>query len=217
MSLTGLRVDDLIAPGDEGDEDYRKARDAPKKEFNFKHWTSDAAGEPEFCGNRLTRYDESWSWKLQQEEYLKKIKPMTTVKKAADVELRPNEVSALRGLVGALQWASTQSSPHLSATVSLLCGSVSGATQSVTEGANKALRFAKANADASLRFQRLGPLSDLCLIAISDAAWGVRQDHLSQGGFFALLAHKKIEGEMDQPYVILEWRSYNSQKFREVR
>ena len=80
---------------------------------------------------------------------------MTTVKKAADEELRPSEVSALRGLLGALQWASTQSSPHFSASISLLCGSVNGATQSIAEGANKVLRFAKANADASLRFQRL--------------------------------------------------------------
>ena len=208
VSLIGLHVDDLIGAGDESDEDYQKAREALKKEFNFKHWTSDVAGELEFCGNRLTRCEDE-SWKLQQEDYLKKIKPMTTVKKAADEELRPSEVSALRGLLGALQWASTQSSPHLSASISLLCGNVNGATQSVAEGANKTLRFAKANADASLRFQRLGPLSDLCMIAISDAAWGIRQDHLSQGGFFILLAHRKmLEGEMDQPYMILEWRSY---------
>lgn len=133
----------------------------------------------------------------------------TTIKKAADEELRPNEVNALRGLLGALQWASTQSSPHLPASISLLCGSVNGATQSIAEGANKALRFAKANADASLRFQRLGPFNDLRMIAISDAAWGVRQDHVSQGGFFILLAYRKmLEGEMDQSYVILEWRSY---------
>ena len=185
-----------------------KAREALKKEFNFKHWTTDEKGELEFCGNKLTKGDDE-SWRLQQEDYLKKIKPMSTVKKNEEEELRGSEVSSLRGLLGALQWASTQTSPHLSASISLLRGNVNGATQSVANAANKTLRFAKMNSDASVRFQHLGPLQDLCMVAVSDAAWGVRADNLSQGGFFVLLAHKKmLTGEMDQPYVILEWRSY---------
>ena len=196
VSLIGLHVDDLIGAGDEGDECYRQAREALRKEFNFKHWTTDEKGELEFCGNKLTKGDDE-SWRLQQQDYLKKIKPMSTVKKNEDEELRSSEVSSLRGLLGALQWASTQTSPHLSASISLLCGNVNGATQSVANAANKTLRFAKMNSDASVRFQHLGPLQDLCMVAVSDAAWGVRADNLSQGGFFVLLAHKKmLAGEL---------------------
>ena len=111
--------------------------------------------------------------------------------------------------MGALQWATTQTAPHLSASISILCGNVSGASQSVSDAANKALRFSKSNADVGLVFQRLGPLQELCLLAISDAAWGVRTDHLSQGGFFILLAHRKVlEGEPDHQYVVLDWRSF---------
>ena len=109
---------------------------------------------------------------------MKKIKPMTTTTKRQEDELRSNEVSSLRGLLGALQWASTQTSPHMSASISILCGNVSGATQSVAEAGNKTLRFGKSNADIGLIFQRLGPLEDLCFLSISDAAWGVRSDHL---------------------------------------
>ena len=208
VSLIGLHVDDMIGAGDETDEVYLKARESLKKEFNFKHWTTEEKGELEFCGNKLTAC-ENGAWKLQQEEYMKKIKPMTTTAKKQDDELRPGEVSSLRGLLGALQWASTQTSPHMSASISILCGNVSGATQSVAEAANKTLRFGKSNADIGLTFQRLGPLEDLRLLSISDAAWGVRSDHLSQGGYFVLLTHKKaLEGEPDQPYVIIDWRSF---------
>eukprot|EP00913_Durusdinium_trenchii_P001396 g1291.t1 len=67
-----------------------KAREALKKEFNFKHWTTDEKGELEFCGNKLTKGDDE-SWRLQQEDYLKKIKPMSTVKKNEEEELRGRE------------------------------------------------------------------------------------------------------------------------------
>ena len=208
VSLIGLHVDDMIGAGDENDKVYLKAREALKLEFNFKHWTTDDKGELEFCGNKLTAC-ENGRWKLQQEEYMKKIKPMTTTTKKQEDELRPNETTSLRGLLGALQWASTQTSPHMSASISILCGNVSGATQSVAEAANKTLRFGKSNADIGLIFQLLGPLEDLCFLSISDAAWGVRSDHLSQGGYFILLTHKKaLQGEPDQPYVTIDWRSF---------
>ena len=47
------------------------------------------------------------------------------------------------------------------------------------------------------------------MIALSDAAWGVRKNHESQGGYFVLLMNvKALQGQLDQPYVVLDWRSY---------
>ena len=77
--MIGLHVDDMIGAGDEGDSDYIKAREALRKEFNFKHWTTEDKGELEFCGSKLTQLSDG-AWKIQQEEYLKKIKPMSPVK-----------------------------------------------------------------------------------------------------------------------------------------
>ena len=115
----------------------------------------------------------------------------------------------LRGLLGALQWPATQTSPHLSASVSLLCGEVNAATVSTATQANKLLRFAKANSDVGLQFSDLGQLHELCMIALSDAAWGVRKNHESQGDYFVLLMNvKALQGQLDQPYVVLDWRSY---------
>ena len=118
VSLIGLHVDDMIGAGDETNEVHLKARAALKQELNFKHWTTDDKGELEFCGNKLTAC-ENGAWRLQQEEYMKKIKPMTTTAKKQEDELRPSEVSSLRGLLGALQWASTQTSPHMSTSISM--------------------------------------------------------------------------------------------------
>ena len=119
------------------------------------------------------------------------------------------EQTSLRTLLGALQWPATQSSPHLSASVSLLCGDVKSASVATAQEANKTLRFAKTNSDACTMFPKLGPLNELCVVAMSDAAWGIRKDSKSQGGYLVVLTHKRVlEGAMDQPYIILDWRSY---------
>ena len=77
---------------------------------------------------------------------------------------------------------------------------------STAQQANKLLRFSKNNADTGLKFTQLGKL---CMVALSDAAWGVRRNSGSQGGYFVLLMHSKVlQGHMDQPYIILDWRSF---------
>ncbi|CAL1145140.1 unnamed protein product [Cladocopium goreaui] len=145
-----------------------------------------------------------------KQDYVQKIKPLTLSDFSDENrKLTGKEVSMLRGLLGALQWPATQTSPHLSASVSLLCGEVSAATVSTATQANKLLRFAKANNDVGLQFADLGQLHELCMIALSDAAWGVRKNHESQGGYFVLLMNvKALQGHLDQPYVVLDWRSY---------
>ena len=89
--------------------------------------------------------------------------------------------TALRGLLGALQWPATQTSPHLQSAVSLMAGCVTAATTKPLESANKALRYAKANADVGLDFRHLGPREDMTFVAFSDASlaavltWQVRE------------------------------------------
>ena len=66
--------------------------------------------------------------KLFQQTYVEKIHPMTIPRShGPDVELTSKEITALRGLCGALQWPSVQSSPHLQASVSLAAGQVNSA------------------------------------------------------------------------------------------
>lgn len=110
--------------------------------------------------------------------------------------------------MGGLQWPATQTSPHLSATVSLLCGEVTKATVGTLRAANKALRFAKENGDVGLKCLDMGKPNDLAMVAMSDAAWGVRADGQSQGGYLVVLTHRKALQGAECPYVVLDWRSY---------
>ena len=208
ICLVGIHVDDMLGTGLESSAEYQKLKQLLQKEFNFKHWTEEEDGKPlEFCGCKLE--NSEGALRLHQQDYIKNVKPVTCKDQNADRELTGAEVSSLRALLGALQWPATQSSPHLSASVSLLCGEVSGANVEVVNQANKTLRFAKQNSDSCLMFPKLGKLSDLCMVAMSDAAWGVRKNSQSQGGYLVLLAHRDVlSGKMDQNYIILDWRSF---------
>ena len=74
--------------------------------------------------------------------------------------------------------------------------------------ANKALKFSKVNNDVGLQFRPLGEISDMVLVAMSDASWGIRREGHSQGGYLLMLAPKQIlDGEATN-YIILDWRSF---------
>ena len=154
-----------------------------KNEFNFNYWTEESVDKGlDFCGCKLEKIDGVLT--LHQEKYIKGVKSVTCKDQDGDRELMAAETSSLRAFLGALQWLATQSSPHLSASVSLLCGGVSGANMNVVNRASKSLRFAKQNSDVCLRFPALGELKDFCMVVMSDAAWGVRKNSQSQGGVF---------------------------------
>ena len=207
-AMIGLHVDDMFITGDLKSKKYKETIEWLKEQFSFKHWTEHQEGKPlEFCGCELDRKDGVWT--LSQGSYIKKVHPITVSPQMSDSkEVGPREVSALRGILGGLQWPATQTSPHLSATVSLLCGEVTRATAGTLRAANKALRFAKENGDVGLKFFKLGDPKDLAMVAMSDAAWGVRADGQSQGGYLVVLTHRKaIQGE-ECPCVVLDWRSY---------
>ena len=82
-----------------------------------------------------------------------------------------SERTQLRGLLGALQWPATQSSRHLQAMVSMLSGEVTKATVKTLEAANKALRFAKSNADVGLDHRKIGNKDEITFVAYSDASF----------------------------------------------
>ena len=83
------------------------------------------------------------------QQYVEKIHPMTIPRPhGPDVELTSKEIAALRGLCGALQWPSVQSSLHLQASVSLAAGQVNHAKVSRVQDLNQTLKFAKQNGDS---------------------------------------------------------------------
>lgn len=75
--------------------------------------------------------------------------------------------TALRAVLGGLQWPSTQTAPWLQVSVSMMAGSVTTATTQTLLEANKILRYAKENADVGLEYRCLGTKENLTFIAFS--------------------------------------------------
>ena len=178
---------------------YNTAKKQLREKFNFKHWTHiDEREKLDFCGCSFVK--TSYGYQLGQPDYFSKIKPIMIDPKRRDSAMAAqNEVSALRAVLGALHWPSTQNAPQLGATV---------ATTEDLRDANKALKFSKVNNDVGLQFRPLGQISDMVLVAMSDVSWGIRREGHSQGGYLLMLAPKEILDGETTNYIILDWRSF---------
>ena len=201
--LICIHVDDLLGTGCPSSVAYQKLEARLKEAFNFREWHDTESME--YCGASLVHNSEGW--KLSHESYYKKLKPITVDKNRGPADLLDSkDVTQLRGLLGSLQWPAVQSSSHLQASASLLAGQLSTGTVETINEANRLLRFAKSNADVSLDYKAICPLEDLRLVC-SFAAFGVRRDGASQGGYITMLVPKGVfEGE-EHPYHVVDWRS----------
>ena len=85
---------------------------------------------------------------------------------------------------------------------------ISSATTKTLEAMNKALRYAKANADVGLEYRHLGGKDEVTFIAFSDASFRCRNDHPSQGGFLLLMVHKDVAKGAEGHYNVIDWRSW---------
>ena len=99
----------------------------------------------------------------------------------------------LRGLLGGLQWSSTQTAPFLQCSASQLSGEITKATVDTIDRASKVLRMAKANSDAGLRYHALGgDPKEVSFIGYTDASFASRKDLSSRGGFLAMMVHQSL-------------------------
>ena len=108
-----------------------------KEVFSFREWLN--GDHLEYCGCQVDKVNNN-HWRLHQEKYLHKQKPISISKERKNQEDLPvteSERTQLRGLIGAMQWPATQSSPHLQSQVSMLAGDVTKATIKTLNSANK--------------------------------------------------------------------------------
>ena len=205
--LVCIHVDDLLGAGNTESVVYNRVVDELKKTFNFREWKESKDQETsklEYCGATLEQY-QPHCWKLHHEEYFKKVKPTALGKdRSPEDEMNPREVFQLRGLLGSLQWPAVQSSPHVQCSTSLISGSMSaGLVKSIVD-ANKLLKFCKENADVGVRYEPLGELSGLRLVCMFDAAFGVRRDSSSQGGYLIMLVPQETFDGVEMPYHLID-------------
>ena len=206
----GMHVDDLLGAGDFNHPAVGPLLDRLRQSFSFRDFLVDQDNF-EFLGAVVTKLPEG-GYRYSHEEYLRKIKPITidpSRNAQPDLPVSESERTHLRTVIGALQWAATQTSPHLQIFTSMIAGEISGATVRTLQEANKALRFAKANSDVSLEYAPIGKPEDLVVVTFTDAAFSSRHDGASQGGYLLTLAHRSVlEDGAAGRYQILDWRSY---------
>ena len=199
-----LHVDDMLGAGDADSPVYQEVIKKLREMFSFREWKD--GDNLEYCGATIEKGSDG-TLKLNHSSYLKKVKPLTLGKHLGpESELSSQEVTALRGLLGALQWPAVQSSPHLQASTSIYSGSVSRGLVKTALEANRLLKFAKENSDVGLVYAPLD-LGEMRIVTAFDASFGCRPDGSSQGGFVVMLAPKKILETEEDFYHILDWRS----------
>ncbi len=82
-------------------------------------------------------------------------------------------------------------------------------TIATLQEANKLLRFLKSNADVAIRVKQTAKnMKDLVFVVLTDAAWAVREDGSSQGGYVILLCHKRVMDNETADYIVFDWRSW---------
>ena len=120
----------------------------------------------------------------------------------------PREITALRSVVGAMQWPASQSSPVISTTVSLRQATMDKALVQDLLEANKDLRFLKTCADIKLIFECLPRLPQWRIGCYSDASWASRPDGSSQGGYLVFVAGPEdFSSGKTMVLNILDWSS----------
>ena len=90
---------------------------------------------------------------------------------------------------------------------SLISGAMSAGLVKSIFDANRLLRFCKENADVGAKYEPLGPVDGLRLVCMFDAAFGVRRDSSSQGGYLIMLVPKETFEGTECSYHLIDWKS----------
>ena len=165
-----------------------------------------------YCGGTIVQNEHGIE--VSYAEYMKRISPVTIQKgRKDDQPITEHEKSKARGLIGALQWPATQGLPMLAASMSIQAGELAGAKIKELTELNKTLRFGKAHADVNLKFlatstsQSFG-LDGLTIVCYADAAFCVRSDKTSQGGYVLMACDASVLKGKKVPASIVGWRSF---------
>ena len=144
-------------------------------------------------------YEETLNGRVQPSKKLYRINRKT---KLDNVGLK-----SLRGINGSLQWLCTNSRLDLSAKVSLSASETSNPTIESLQKANKIIRQAQRDDSLPIHIHAI-PLDHLNFGVFSDAAWGVRPDGSSQGGYLIYASSHALHKGEEAPVGIIEWNSW---------
>ena len=109
---------------------YRRFKWPPWEFENFNH-----CGDPH-CGVKV-REEPDFSLTLDHSSFCENIERVVFQSRADHEPLKAEELTQLRGALGALQWRAHQTAPHLSTRLGQLQSETSRATVATAKGTNK--------------------------------------------------------------------------------
>ena len=183
----GIHVDDGLCCGD---ATFEKALIELESRFPFG---TKREGKFTFTGIRIQQ-DSEGRIHLDQKEYINNITPINIPRerrKGEDTVVTESERQELRGLIGSLQYAASNTRPDISSRLSHLQSKINCAViKDLLEG-NRLLSDAKRHDEIRITYECI-PIPDVSFLAYSDASFATREKQQSQKGGIILAAHRDI-------------------------
>ena len=205
--VLGIHVDDGICGGN---QKFHHVLQLLEKKYPFgaKKMTSFT-----FTGIEVNQ-DPSFNITLSQSSYIRKIPsiPIEVNRKTQpELPINENERGLLRGLIGSLQYASTNTRPDLANRLSGLQSQINSAKIETILEANRLLHEAKKYHDTTITIKAI-PHEDLRFMVFSDASFASSSKPYSYAGSIIVGTHKDISKNVECPISPLIWGSKKIQK-----
>ena len=198
--VLGVHVDDGIGGGNAWYQDRIKLLE---KKFAFGSHKTNAFT---FTGIEITQQGDN-SIHMSQSSYIKKINPIKidcNRKTQLQSPVTEPERLSLRGLIGSLQYAATNTRPDLSSKLSFLQSSINTATIDTLLEGNRLLHEAKQHHDVSIVIKPI-PVKDFRFMAFSDASFASNKKPDSHSGVIIVGTHQDINQNKQCPISPISW------------
>jgi hypothetical protein len=198
-------VDDFLIAGDESCDEWNQALNSFYGKFSWSPWECNSFMH---CGVRI-REEPDFSFTLDHSSFCESIEAVTYTTKNEHDKLTADEVTQLRGVLGALQWRGQQTAPHLMAKIGQLQSSVTKANLETVKAANKLVRECFQTRFLSTKINQLNleDPKDVQFVAWSDAALANRMDLSSTGGYVIAATTPEMTLGKRSPLTLVGWRS----------
>ena len=207
LGVVGIHVDDGIYGGT---PEFQRIMDKLEQKYAFGSKSSTAFT---FTGIELTqKYDHSIV--LSQSAYVRKIPsiPIEVHRKTQpELPVTETERGHLRGLIGSLQYAATNTRPDLSSRLSLLQSEINQANIETLQSANRLLHEAKRYHDVTITIKPI-PHQSFRFMAFSDAPFASTKKPDPHAGSIIVGTHEDINNNSQCPISPLTWGSKKIQK-----
>ena len=203
-------VDDFLISGDEQSEEWMNALQSFYDRFKWSPWECNTYTH---CGIRI-REETDFSFSLDHSSFLENLEQIDFKGRPDHELITEEERIQLRGVLGALQWRSHQSTPMLAAKLGQLQSDITKATVSTLRQANKLAReaFQDRFISACINQLEVNDPKDVTFVMWSDAALANRRDLSSTGGFvLAATNQSMLRGDL-APLSLISWRSAKLQR-----